>query len=118
MRQKKLLTGALAAALVLSTGAVAYAAGPQRSDQAAVQVKGEASAVREGAQSFDEADLPAGVQFAQQVSEGGEGENWVESTLSEKVEGTLSLDETELPAGVQFADAVSSDVANGVMILE
>lgn len=68
MKQKKLLAGVVAAALVLSTGAVAYAAEPQISDWFATQVKGEISTVVEDALPFDETNLPEGVQYVGEVS--------------------------------------------------
>lgn len=119
MKQKKILVGAIATALVLSTGAAAYAAGPHSSDRFAAQVKGEISAVREGTLSFDKTDLPKGVQFAQEISEGGEGANSVQSISVDDLEGALAFDVTDLPEGVQFAMEVSEDaVANGVKVLE
>lgn len=119
MKQKKLLVGAIATALVLSTGAAAYAAEPHIPDAFAAQAKGEISTASEGVLSFDEADLPVGVQFAQEIPEGGEGDNRVQRILIDNVEGTPSFDETDLPEGVQFAQKVSEGhVANSVMILE
>lgn len=117
MKQKKLLVGAIATALVLSTGAAAYAAEPHIPDGFAAQAKGGISTVREGVLSFDETDLPKGVQFAQEVSEGGEGANRVLSITIDDVEGALSFDEADLPEGVQFAQEVSEGAANGVMPL-
>lgn len=113
MKQKKILVGAVAMALVLGTGAAAYAAEPHGPNLFAAQVKGEISTVREGILSFDETDLPEGVQFAQKVSEGSEGDNRVQSISADDAEGALSFDETDLPEGVQFAQKVSEGSVEG-----
>lgn len=120
MKQKKLLVGAIATALVLSTGTAAYAAEPHISNLFASQIKGDISTEREGILSFNETELPEGVQFAQEVSEGGiKGGNLVQSISMDDVEGALSFDEKELPEGVQFAQKISEGgVDNDVMSLE
>lgn len=120
MKQKKVLTGVIVAALALSTGVAAYAAEPSISNAFASRVTGEISAVRESILPFDETELPEGVHFAQKVSEGSaEGANRVQSVSVDDVEGALFFDETELPEGVQFAQKVSEGaVVNGVMKLK
>lgn len=119
MKQKKILVGAVAMALVLGTGAAAYAAEPHSPNLFAAQVKGEISTVREGILTFDETDLPEGVQFAQKVSEGGvEGEELVRSISIDDAEGALSFDETELPEGVQFAQKVSEGSVEGGNLIQ
>lgn len=142
MKKKKLLVGAIATALVLSTGAAAYAAELQISDRAAVQVKGEISTVTEGVRCFDETDLPEGVQYKDEISLSGgeniqtfgdtnlpegarlvqevsggriEGTNLVPSSSIGDVEGALSFGEAGLPEGVQSTGQGANSVANGVM---
>lgn len=114
MKRKKLMVGVIAMTLVLGTGTAVYAAEPHIFNLLAAQTKGEISTVREGIQSFDETDLPEGVQFAQEISEGdAEGGNRTQSISIDDAEGVLTFDETDLPEGVQFAEKVSGDIEGG-----
>lgn len=140
MKQKKLVAGVVATAMVLSTGAAAYAAEAQTSDQLANAVESEAAIVaasslsvaeqqlpdgvayrgellisdEAGTLAFDVAELPDGVQFAQEVSANGEEATTLTESISvEYADGTLTFDVKDLPEGVQFAQEGSNSVFQG-----
>lgn len=114
MKQKKLVAGVVATAMVLSTGAAAYAAEAQDSDQLTTAVECQAATVAEGNLSFDETQLPDGVQFAQEVSANGEEATTLTESISvEYTDDTLTFDVKDLPEGVQFAQKGSNSVFQG-----
>lgn len=120
MMQKKLLVGAVAMALTLSTAIAAYAAEPHGSKQFVdMQYKDKISMSGGNALTFDETDLPDGVQFKNEISMSGSNAlNFDENDLPDAVHfkdeismssgnNVLTFDETDLPDGAQFKDEIS-----------
>lgn len=131
MKKKKMLVGVIVSALVLTAATAVYAAEPQISNWFAPEIKGDISSIEGGKDvfSFDETNLPDGIEFRDEISmSGGEAISFDETDLPDSVEfkdeismggeDSLSFDETDLPDGVEFKDEISMDNGESSMIFE